>query len=161
MLASYLSLSHPFKVPFIGSPCLSVKVSDFSPAVISRRLGRGKNNNQRGQNLPKFLRCSCVWIPIQSSCSNEKCCATSRNARFVPPSVPPVCLGYPFFSCHHAQFTRLCFGIKFNPGLLQNPRLDFFVMHTQQVKRSHGVMLFSGRAWLVSHELRHHASRYL
>ena len=29
-------------MPFIRSPGLSVKESDFSPAVISRRLGRGK-----------------------------------------------------------------------------------------------------------------------
>jgi len=63
-------------------------------------------------------------------------------------------------SCHQRQFARLCFPIKHNPGLFENPSLNFFVMLRQQFQRSNRVMLFSRGAWFVSHDLRHHASWY-
>jgi len=62
---------------------------------------------------------------------------------------------------HNAQFSGLCVWVKFNPGLLQNPRLYFFVMNTQQVEWTDGVVLFSRCAGLVSHDLRYHPHRHL
>ena len=44
------------------------------------------------------------------------------------------------------QLSRYGLGIKHNPGLFQNPRLDALMVHAQQVERAHAVMLFSGCA---------------
>lgn len=53
------------------------------------------------------------------------------------------------------QLALLAFGIKDNPGLFQNPRFDAAMVQRQQFQRAHGVVLFSGRAWLLALDLCH------
>ena len=48
------------------------------------------------------------------------------------------------------QSAGCCLGIKHDPRLLQNPRLDAFVMHSKQFERTHGVMFFCSGAGLVA-----------
>ena len=60
-----------------------------------------------------------------------------------------------------AQLARLGLGIELHPGLFKNPRFDALMVLAQQVQRAHGVMLFSGGAGLVPHDLCHHASGHL
>ena len=47
-------------------------------------------------------------------------------------------------STHHAQRTGRGLGVKHNPGLLQNPRFNLFMVNAQQVKRAADVV-FSAR----------------
>ena len=44
---------------------------------------------------------------------------------------------------HCPQRTRRCLGIKRNPGLLQNPRFNLFVVHAQQVEGAANVILLT------------------
>ena len=59
------------------------------------------------------------------------------------------------------QSTRSGLGIKHNPRLIQNPRLDALMVQPQQRQRAHHVVLFSDSAELVAQNLRHYADRYL
>ncbi len=61
---------------------------------------------------------------------------------------------------HCVQLAWSGLGVEHNASLLQNPGFYLFMVDAQQVKGSHRVMLFSSRARLVSHQLRHHASGY-
>ncbi len=59
--------------------------------------------------------------------------------------------------CHYTQ-TFFHFH-KLNARLLQNPRFNLDVPKMQQVEFPLYVMLFSNRAWLVSHNLRNNSGR--
>lgn len=50
------------------------------------------------------------------------------------------------------------FGIEHIPGLRKNPGFNLFVVDAHQFQRSHRVVLFSRRTWLMALNLRHHAS---
>ena len=65
-----------------------------------------------------------------------------------------------FLAWRH-QRTGRGLGVKHNPGLLQNPRLDALMVHAQQVKRAHAVVLLCGCARLVALNLRHHPGGHL
>ena len=60
-----------------------------------------------------------------------------------PPYLPGIIsVRASLLTVHHTQRTGRGFGIKHNPGLLQNPRFNLFVVNSQQVKRAADVVLF-------------------
>ena len=60
---------------------------------------------------------------------------------------------------HHAQFAHFAGAVELHTGLFQNPRFNALMVHAQQVKGAHGVMLFCRGARLVAHDLGHYTSR--
>ena len=55
------------------------------------------------------------------------------------------------------QLSQLDGGFELDVRLLKDPGFDTLMMHTQQIERTHAVMLLGGRTGLVPHQLRHHA----